>query len=152
MSLRFVWTDGGNEEFRHFYLITEQYYNRIVGGEENREQFIPYNLSAAVEDVLLVYQDDHAIACAGLKKYSEKDAEIKRVWVEPAYRGRHIASMMMRRIEERALMKGYQRTILQTRETMADAVGLYTGLGYRLIDNYPPYDKLEDAICFAKVL
>ena len=152
MSLRFEWTDGNNEAFRQFYLVTEAYYSRIVGGEENRRQFIPLNLSSAVEDVLLVYLDGAAVACAGLKKYSETDAEIKRVWVEPAYRGRHIASMMMAGIEERALAKGYRRTVLQTREIMRDAVSLYARLGYRRIPCYPPYDRLEGAVCFAKDL
>ena len=152
MELTFRWTDGEDEVFRHFYLVTEAYYSRIVGGEANRKQFIPYNLSSAVEDVLLVYQDDRAVACAGLKRYSDTDAEIKRVWVEPACRGQHIASLMMARVEEKARAKGYRRTVLQTREIMKDAVGLYTRLGYQRIDNYPPYDRLEGAICLAKDL
>ena len=152
MPLRFIWTNGDNEVFRHFWSVTEQYYSEIVGGEANRKQFIPYNLSSAVENVLLVYRDDRAVACAGLKRYSDTDAEIKRVWVEPACRGQYIASMMMARVEEKARAKGYKRTILQTREIMKDAVGLYTKLGYHLISNYPPYDRLDGAICFAKVL
>ena len=49
-------------------------------------------------------------------------------------------------------MRGYRRVILQTREIMADATGLYAKLGYHRIDNYPPYDRLEDAICYAKEL
>ena len=150
MALKFIWTDGNNEDFRQFYDVTEQYYNRIAGGAGNRLPFIPLNLSSAVSDVLLVFLEDRAIACAGLKKYSGEDAEVKRVWVEPAYRRQHIAAMMMNRIEERAQMKGYRRVILQTRAAMADAVSLYTGLGYHQIDNYPPYDRLEGAICYAK--
>ena len=59
---------------------------------------------------------------------------------------------MMAQIEERASNDGYKRTILQTREIMEDAVGLYKKLGYTQIDNYPPYDKLDGAICFAKEL
>ena len=152
MALRFIWTDGNNEDFRRFYDVTEKYYNRIVGGAGYRMSFVPFNLSSAVSDVLLVFLEDCAIACAGLKNYSEQDAEVKRVWVEPAYRGRHIATMMMYRIEERARMSGYRRVILQTREIMADATGLYAKLGYHRIDNYPPYDRLEDAICYAKEL
>ena len=152
MALRFIWTGGNNEDFRRFYDITEQYYNRIAGGAGNRLPFVPFNLSSSVSDVLLVFLEDCASACAGLKTYSEQDAEVKRVWVEPAYRGRHIATMMMYRIEERAQMRGYGRVILQTREIMADATGLYTKLGYHRIDNYPPYDRLEDAICYAKEL
>lgn len=149
---RYVWTDGNDETFRQFYLITEEYYSRIVSGEENRRAFIPYNISAAVEDVLLVFSGDTAVGCAGLKRYSDSDAEIKRVWVEPHFRGKHIASEMMRRIEARAREKGYSRTVLQTREIMADAVGLYRKLGYVMIPAYPPYDKLEGAVCMAKMI
>lgn len=152
MALRFTWTDGNDKVFRDFYLITEAYYSRIVGGEENRRQFIPYNLSSAVEDVLLVYRNGVPVGCAGLKRYSDTDVEIKRVWVEPACRGRRIATLMMAILEDKAKAKGYGRTVLQTREIMKDAVALYTKLGYQRIDNYPPYDKLEGAVCFAKEL
>ena len=152
MALRFTWTDGNDRVFRDFYLITETYYSRIVGGEENRRQFIPYNLSSAVEDVLLVYRNGTPVGCAGLKRYSDTDVEIKRVWVEPACRGRRIATLMMAILEDKAKAKGCRRTVLQTREIMKDAVALYTKLGYQRIDNYPPYDKLEGAVCFAKEL
>ena len=48
------------------------------------------------------------------------------------------------------LENGFSRLILQTKEIMTDAVNLYNKLSYYRIDNYPPYDKLEGAICFAK--
>lgn len=151
-NVKFVWTDGTNKIFHKFYLITENYYSSIVGGEENRKAFIPYNISESIQDVLLAYVDDVPVACSGLKKYSEKDVEIKRVWVETEYRGHHIATDMMKIIEEKAKRQGFQRTILQTREIMTDAVKLYEKLGYYRIENYPPYDKLNGAICFAKDL
>ena len=86
----------------------------------------------------------------GLKPYSGCDAEVKRVWVEPLYRGNHIARDMMTQLENKALEKGYSRLILQTREIMTEAVRLYMKLGYRRIQNYPPYDRLDGAVCFAK--
>ena len=58
----------------------------------------------------------------------------------------------MDRIEKRAKYFGYEKAILQTRPQMKEAVNLYKNRGYVLIDNYPPYDKLEGAICFAKTL
>ena len=135
-----------------FYLITEEYYSNLVGGVENRKSFIPYNISASVQDVLIAYMDDVPVACSGLRKYSESDIEIKRVWVEPEYRGHHIATEMMIRIEDKAKRQGFRRAILQTREQMNSAVELYEKLGYDRINNYPPYDKLDGAICFAKEL
>ena len=148
-ELEFIWTDGNNEEFHQFYLETEDYYSSIVGGKKNREGFIPYNLSESISDVLLAYMDGVAVGCAGLKKYNDSDVEIKRVWVEPDYRGRHIATELMDRIEDKAREMGFKRAVLQTRPIMEDAVGLYEKRGYELIGNYPPYDKLEGAICMA---
>ncbi|MBR2991885.1 MAG: GNAT family N-acetyltransferase [Clostridiales bacterium] len=148
-ELEFIWTDGNNEEFHQFYLETEDYYSSIVGGKKNREGFIPYNLSESISAVLLAYMDGVAVGCAGLKKYNDSDVEIKRVWVEPDYRSRHIATELMDRIEDKAREMGFKRAVLQTRPIMEDAVGLYEKRGYELIGNYPPFDKLEGAICMA---
>lgn len=152
MKVVYKWTDGSNEDFHRFYLKTEEYYSSIVGGVKNREGFVPYNISASITRVLIAYVDGAAAGCAGLKTYSENEIEIKRLWVDPEYRGNHIAGELMDRIEKRAKYFGYEKAILQTRPQMKEAVNLYKNRGYVLIDNYPPYDKLEGAICFAKTL
>ena len=151
-AITYQWTDGSHPAFRHFYAVTEAYYSRIVGGEEKRADFIPFNASAGIPHVLLAFADGQPVACAGLKEYSDTDAEVKRLWVEPAYRGRRIASALMDQIEEKARADGYRRVILQTRPIMPDAVALYVKRGYSLIPNYPPYDALAGAVCYAKAL
>lgn len=152
MKNDYRWTDGNDEDFRKFYRKTEEFYSSIVGGLKNREAFVPYNLSESISDVLIASVDGVAVGCAGLKAYSDSDVEIKRVWVDPEFRGNHISSAMMDALEQRAAELGFGRAILQTRPQMEAAVHLYTKRGYELIDNYPPYDKLEGAICFAKRL
>ena len=152
MKIDYRWTDGNDENFRKFYLKTEEFYSSIVGGLKNREAFVPYNLSESISDVLIASVDGVAVGCAGLKAYSDSDVEIKRVWVDPEFRGNHISSAMMDALEQRAAELGFGCAILQTRPQMEAAVHLYTKRGYELIDNYPPYDKLEGAICFAKRL
>jgi ribosomal protein S18 acetylase RimI-like enzyme len=59
---------------------------------------------------------------------------------------------MMKMIENKAKEQHFTRTILQTREAMTEAVSLYEKLGYYRIENYPPYDKLDGAVCYAKDL
>ncbi len=59
---------------------------------------------------------------------------------------------MMEKLEIKAKQQGFHRMILQTREIMSDAVRLYTKLGYCKIQNYPPYDEMYGAICFAKII
>ena len=151
-KIRYKWTDGSDKDFQKFYLSTEEYYSSIVGGIDNRKGFIPYNISESVRTVIIAYIDNIPVGCAGLKPYSDTDAEIKRVWVEPQYRRHHIAAEMMEMIEETARHMLFKRTVLQTREAMTEAVSLYEKLGYYRISNYPPYDKLEGAVCFAKNL
>lgn len=150
--IEYKWTDGNDKDFLHFYEITEDYYTKMAGGLSKRQGFIPYNLSSLIPDVLIAYDDGIAVACAGLKGYSDDDVEIKRVWVDPDHRGLRIATSMMEMLEKKASEDGYKRMILQTRPVMEDAVSLYLKLGYEFIDNYPPYDKLEGAICLAKVI
>ena len=152
MKTEYKWTDGRNEDFRKFYLKTEEFYSSIVGGLKNRTAFVPYNISESITDVLIAYVSGAAVGCAGLKAYSDSDVEIKRVWVDPEYRGNHISSDMMDALEKKASELGFRRAILQTRPQMEAAVHLYTKRGYVLTDNYPPYDKLDGAICFAKEL
>ena len=147
--MEYIWTDGNDKDFQRFYLKTEEYYSQIVGGKKNRTGFIPYNLSESISDVLIAYADCKAVGCAGLKRYSDQDVEIKRVWVEPEWRGKHIATALMDQIEDKARQMGFKRAILQTRPIMPDAVGLYESRGYVLVENYPPYDKLDGAICMA---
>ncbi len=151
-DLKFIWTDGNDQAFQNFYIKTEEYYSKIVGGKDKRKGFVPYNLSQSISDVLIAYDGDFPVGCAGLKAYSDEEVEIKRVWVEPEYRGKHIASQMMDLLELKSSELGYGKCILQTRPIMQDAVKLYESRGYTLIDNYPPYDKLEGAICMAKDL
>ena len=152
MKIDYKWTDGNNDDFHKFYLKTEEFYSNIVGGLKNRTAFVPYNISESITDVLIASVSGIAVGCAGLKAYSYSDVEIKRVWVDPEFRGNHISTAMMDVLEKRALELGFKRAILQTRPQMEEAVRLYTKRGYVLIDNYPPYDKLEGAICFAKEL
>ena len=152
MKIDYIWTDGNNEDFQKFYLKTEEFYSSIVGGRKNREAFIPYNISESITDVLIASVEGASVGCAGLKAYSDSDVEIKRVWVDPEFRGNHISTAMMDALEAKAVELGFRRAILQTRPQMEEAVHLYTKRGYVLTDNYPPYDKLEGAICFAKEL
>lgn len=59
-----------------------------------------------------------AIACAGFKHYLNKEAEIKRVWVEPEYCGRHIAQSLIKQIEDKAPEIGYKRNSLNKRSVL----------------------------------
>ena len=152
-NYRIRWTDGHDREFEVFHAITENFYNQLVGGPQNRQSFVPGNQSKDVEYAMIVYsKDDVPVACSGLKEHGKGDVEIKRVWVQPPFRSHHLATFMMHELESFAREHGYKRTVLMTRERMFYAIKLYEGLGYTRIENYPPYQHMDDAVCYAKDL
>jgi putative acetyltransferase len=150
---RIRWTDGNDMEFEMFHAITENFYNQLVGGPQNRQSFVSGNLSKDVKYAIIVYsKEDVPVACSGLKEHGNGDVEIKRVWVQPPFRGHHIATFIIRELESFAHEHGYRRTVLMTRVRMDYAIKLYEGLGYKRIENYPPYQHMDDAVCYAKEL
>ena len=68
MQVQYRWTDGNDEDFRRFYSKTEDYYSSLVGGIQNRQAFVPYNLSQAITDVIIAEAEGRAAGCAGLKE------------------------------------------------------------------------------------
>lgn len=152
MDIDYIWTDGTHSDFVRFSVCLEHYFNEMVGGERNRKAFVPYNALDDIHDVLIFYDGKTPVACASFKERDEATAEIKRVWVEPPYRGKHIAPELLKLLEERAAGKGYRYMVLQTREACSEAVGLYETNGYHKIPNYPPYTDMELAVCYRKEL
>ncbi len=152
MEFEYIWTDGSNPDFAALSKLMEDYYNQLVGGAEKRSSFIPHNTLDDIHNVLMVYSGIKPVASAAFKEYDTSTVEIKRVWVCREYRGRHISRTMMEQLERRAREMGYTRAILQTREQCLEAVSLYTKIGYSRTSNYPPYDTMAQAICYAKQL
>lgn len=148
----FKWTDGDNPDFTRFSEKLDEYFNELVGGEQNRKSFIPYNSLSNIHDVLIVYVNGKVAGCASFKEYNDTTAEIKRVYVDKAFRRMGIAKQLLKRLEDAASAKGYSRLILQTRDACTEAVALYRSIGYHVMDNYEPYIDMPLAVCFEKIL
>jgi GNAT superfamily N-acetyltransferase len=152
-SLEFVWTDGMNDDFRKFFKATEEYYDDVVGGDkELGKQFVPNNTPALITQVLIVYVSERPVACAGLKKYSERAVEIKRMWVEPKYRKKGIATAMVEELGKKAKELGYKKIIIEAHKNMTEAIKLASKCDFEKIVAYPPYDHFERSNCFAKAV
>lgn len=54
INLRFLYTDGNNSDFIELCHRLDDFLNKLVGGEENRASYIPYNKLDDIHDVILV--------------------------------------------------------------------------------------------------
>lgn len=103
-----------------------------------------------IADVVLAVQGGRPQGCASFKVRGPGVAEVKRVYVRPERRGRGVSRHLMEALETRARERGIGTLLVETSRTFVEANGLYPALGYRVVDNYPPYEGMADSICFCK--
>lgn len=150
--MRYEYTNGSNEDFITLCHGLDDFLNELVGGEENRVQYLPYNALADIHDVILAYDGDVVVGCASFKKYDESCAEVKRVFIRPEYRGKRVSKQLMCRLEERAREKGFSYFILESGEPLVAAMALYRASGYEVIPNYGQYVDMAESVCMKKKL
>jgi GNAT superfamily N-acetyltransferase len=86
---------------------------------------------------LVGFDDDGAPVCAGgVKRLDDDAAEIKRMYVVPAARGRGLARVLLGALEDAASRLGYGTVRLDTGPLQPNAQRLYESAGYRAIGNF----------------
>jgi GNAT superfamily N-acetyltransferase len=101
---------------------------------------------------LLVLHKAQAIACCAVQPLEDGEAELKRMYVNPAWRGRGVARRLMPAAEGLAVRAGATRLKLETGVRQPAAIAVYERAGFTRIPNYPPYDRWEMSVCYAKEL
>ena len=84
----------------------------------------------------LAFEDHQAAGCAGLRKIEEGVCELKRLYVQPLYRGCGIGRRLTFQAVNDAREIGYDRMLLDTLPSMDRALGLYRDLGFRPVAAY----------------
>jgi GNAT superfamily N-acetyltransferase len=85
----------------------------------------------------LVEDAGQAIAMGGLRRSADGIAELKRVYVRPAGRGRRLGETITRRLIDDARRFGYRAVRLDTLPFMKTAQALYETLGFVDCAPYP---------------
>jgi DNA-binding MarR family transcriptional regulator len=85
---------------------------------------------------VLVRSDDVTIGCGGLHHVDRRTGEIKRMWIDPAWRGLGLGRRLLAHLERVARGLGRRRVILDTNETLAEAITMYERAGYHRIERY----------------
>jgi GNAT superfamily N-acetyltransferase len=110
--------------------------------------------SAADVAVVLVARDaaGAAVGCGALRPLGDDVAEIKRMYVVPAARGRGVSKLVLAGLEAAARDRGWTTLRLETGPRQPEAVALYEGAGYRPIAAFDPYVDDADSLFYERVL
>lgn len=143
-------TTSENPDFQ--ILVSElDAYLAIRNGEEN-DFFTQFNKIDLLKNIVVIYQNEIPVGCGAVKEIQPDTMEVKRMFVPQEFRGKGIAQLVLKELENWAKELGFEKCILETGEDMKDAVKLYQKSNYKIIPNYGQYKDVETSICFEKVL
>jgi ribosomal protein S18 acetylase RimI-like enzyme len=86
--------------------------------------------------LFLAREDGAAAGCVGMRKLDAQSAEMKRLYVRPAYRGRGIGRALAQATIAAARDGGFQRMVLDSLPKMHSALELYRELEFRETEPY----------------
>jgi len=95
--------------------------------------------------LILAYIDSHAVACAAVRKLDDETAELKRMYVQPQFRGLKIAQKLLQMSLDIAHNLHYKKIRLDTIPSMKPAQQLYLSNGFYIIEPYR-FNPVEGAI------
>ena len=101
---------------------------------------------------LVAFEEGEPIACGGVGRYDEVTAEIRRMYVVPAHRGKGLGRAILEALEDAARGLGYTKSRLETGNEAPEALGLYTSSGYEPIPCWGPFATDPKSRCFEKQL
>jgi putative acetyltransferase len=126
-------------------------YLRECDGEEH-SFYAQYNKTDTIKHVIIAYADEKPIGCGAIKHYETGIMEVKRMFTAEDWRGKGVASAILKELEQWAIQIGYTKCILETGIKQTEAIALYKKNNYRLIPNYGQYEGIENSLCFEKKL
>ncbi|MFF7946171.1 GNAT family N-acetyltransferase [Streptomyces griseorubiginosus] len=94
--------------------------------------------------------EGEAAACGGLLMLDSERAELTRVYLRPAYRGKKGAGLLLELLESEARLLGAARMVLNTRLDLVEARSLYVRHGYQEIPAYCTGPYID--VCYGKDL
>ena len=121
------------------------------------EQFTP-----PAGDFFVAYVNGRPAGCGGWRTLTpaaaltavgdraEPTAEIKRMFVARAYRGRGIAVTILRTIEYSAQVAGKRHLVLETGDLQPEAIALYQKAGYTRVPDFGHYRNEPGVVSFGR--
>jgi putative acetyltransferase len=100
----------------------------------------------------VAYVNKYAVGCGGLRPLEKDTAELKRFYVKKNFRGRGVASAILKFLEAQAEAAGIAVIKLETGPKQPEAIGLYQKFGYEKTEAYGEYIGSEYSYCMGKVL
>lgn len=141
---------SSNEDFIGLVELLDDYL-RVLDGSDH-EYYNQFNKIKLLDHVVVAYKDGQSVGCGAIKHFEPGTMEVKRMYVDPKFRGLGIGRKILEELERWTIEMSCKKTILETGKRQFEAIALYKNCGYSLIPNYGQYKQMENSVCFEKHL
>jgi GNAT superfamily N-acetyltransferase len=152
--------------FSHPDVVTltaevQAHYLALYGGEGDKGPTDVAEFEPPNGHFVVGYLDGVAVAMGGWRRLGDRPglpsahtAEIKRMYVAPAARGRGLSRIVLAELETTARAAGVDWLVLETGRPQASAVALYLASGYTHVDGtaFAYYNDHPDGIQLGRSL
>ena len=138
ISIRPVVTDEELQGIKELFREYEQSLGFDLGFQdfETELKALPGDYAPPDGGLLLAYCDHHIAGCCALRKLQPTICEMKRLYIKPQYRSRHMGRKLVAEIIAKAHEIGYAKMRLDTIPAMISAQKLYESFGFKNIQPY----------------
>ncbi len=139
MTIEIVEADAP-ERIEQFRALLREYAAERAGGFSERMtqdlRDLPGRYTPPHGEMYLALYEGRPVGTAAWTEHTPSLVELKRVYVQPAYRGRGIGRALSQHVIREVARRGYKRVGISTWATAAPAIELYRRLGFVEI---PPF-------------
>lgn len=127
---------------RYFAELDERFSGGFDASVARDEVAEAAALSAPDGAFVVIRSDLETIGCGGLQRIDvagphwRRTAEVKRMWIDPGWRGVGLGRRLVDRLEQLAEERGARRVVLDTNESLAEAIAMYGAMGYQPMERY----------------
>lgn len=146
----------GYSHLEEVKTLFDEYTGILIEGDRNFQNYLQLqNYDQELEHLeakygppdgrlYLAYCDGLLAGCIGLRKLDEQSCEMKRLYVRPEFRGKHIGGYLVKKILNDAGEIGYRHILLDTLPFLKTAIQMYKRYGFYEIPSYnnSPMDNL----------
>jgi len=144
-------TDSNNLDFQKLVKALDE--SLKVYYKEEVSFYNTLNVIDEIKQAVVAYDElGNLVGCGAFKKYSNEEAEIKRMFVPLIYRGKGIATLMLNELENWSKEFNFKKCILETLKEKHYAISFYRKNHYKETPNFGEYKSAKNSLCFAKQL
>jgi GNAT superfamily N-acetyltransferase len=120
--------------------------------DDGSGHFRPEDASVPRSIFLIGRLDSRPVACGAVRPLVGDVGEVKRMYVDPAVRGRGLSKRLLAALEDAAHRMGYAALRLETGDRQPEAIRLYESAGYHRIEPFGIHIDSQRSVCFEKWL